>query len=317
MNDKNDFINEIKNKFGDNISFEKLIYLGVVNKCVLICKKHNLEITSKPCNFLRSKYCCPECKKEASQEKGKKLFLQKAKEIHGNKYDYSLVDYKGRQQKVKIICPIHGVFEQLPGNHIHSTLKQGCPKCGHSKAAKKRQMTTEDFVQKSKEINGNKYDYSKTKFINMKTKVEIICPEHGSFFQNPDNHLRKKYGCPFCNESHGEKKISKWLKSNNFSFEREKTYLDDYGPKGWPLPYDFYIPSKNMLIEFQGVQHFKPTCYGGINAERAKRNLKRQRHYDWLKRKYARDKKIPIIYVNYWDDVSKKLDLLFPLQENR
>ena len=145
----------------------------------------------------------------------------------------------------------------------------------------------------------------------MKTKVEIICPEHGSFFQNPDNHLRKKYGCPLCSESHGERKISKWLSDNGFTFEREKTYLDDYGPKGWPLPYDFYIPEKNILIEYQGEQHFKPIRYGGIDIEIAKNNLKRQRHYDCSKRKYAKDKKIPIVYLNYWEDISKKLDLLF------
>ena len=113
-------------------------------------------------------------------------FIEKAKKIYPQ-YDYSLVDYKDRSTKVKIICPIHGTFEQLPSNHIHPTLKQGCPKCGHSKASKSRLMTTEEFIQKSKEINGNKYDYSKTKLLSMKTKVEIICPEHGSFFQNPDN----------------------------------------------------------------------------------------------------------------------------------
>ena len=312
MNDDNNFKKEIKNKFGDKISFEKCNYINKSQKCILICKKHNLEIISYPCDFLRSNYCCcKECKKEASQEKGKQLFLQKAKEIHGNKYDYSLVDYKDRLTKVKIICPIHGTFEQLPSNHIHTTLKQGCPKCGHSKASKSRLITTEEFIKKSKEINGDKYDYSKTKLLNMKTKVEIICPEHGSFFQNPDNHLRKKYGCPLCSESHGERKISKWLSDNGFTFEREKTYLDDYGPKGWPLPYDFYIPEKNILIEYQGEQHFKLIRYGGIDIEIAKNNLKKQRHYDWLKRKYAKDKKIPIVYLNYWEDISKKLDLLF------
>lgn len=309
--DEDFFKKSVKNKFGNNISFEKLIYLGTAKKCILICKKHNVEMFSRPSDFLKSGHCCcKKCTEEVNSKKGEILFLNKAKEIHNNKYDYSLMNYKNRKTKVKIICPEHGSFEQLPSNHIHPKKPQGCPKCGHLKAAKKKQITTKEFIQKSKEINGNRYDYSKTKFINMKTKVEIICPEHGSFFQNPDNHLRKKYGCPFCNESHGEKEISKWLKKNNLSFEREKVYLDDYGPKGWPLPYDFYITNKNILIEYEGEQHFKPICYGGIDIERAKTNLKKQRHYDWLKRKYAKDKRIPIIYINYWDDVSKKLDLL-------
>ena len=239
-----------------------------------------------------------------------KSFIEKAKEIHNNKYDYSLVVYKNNREKVEVICPIHGVFKISPSNHIHKTRPEGCSKCGHEKASKKRKMSTEDFINKSKEINGNRFDYSKTVFINMKTKVEITCRIHGSFFQNPDNHLRKHYGCPYCKESHGEKIINEWLIKNKLLFERQKTYLDDYGPKGWPLPYDFYLIDKNILIEYQGEQHFKPTRYGNIDLEKAKENLKQQRHYDWLKRKYAKDKKIPIVYINYWDDINSKLKLL-------
>ncbi len=146
-----------------------------------------------------------------------------------------------------------------------------------------------------------KYNYSKTNYINAKTKVIITCPEHGDFLQNPDNHLRKHYGCPKCNESKGEFSIDYYLRKNNIIFEREKMFLDDYGPKGWPLPYDFYLPEKNLLIEYQGEQHFKPVCYGGISLQKAKKMLKERRHYDWLKRKYARDKKIDIVYINYTD----------------
>jgi hypothetical protein len=81
-------------------------------------------------------------------------FIRKAREIHGDKYDYSLVDYKGTKSKIKIICKIHGEFEQRVENHIRR--KQGCLKCGIIKNS----SINDDFIKKAKEIHGDRYDYS-------------------------------------------------------------------------------------------------------------------------------------------------------------
>jgi very-short-patch-repair endonuclease len=117
-------------------------------------------------------------------------FLQKVYTKHSNKYDYSLVEYVNSTTKIKIICPIHGIFEQSPGNH---TRGQGCPRCAGVKG-----NTKEDFVKKANIIHSNKYDYSLVEYINNKTKVKIICPEHGIFETRPDNHTNKPSGCPKC-----------------------------------------------------------------------------------------------------------------------
>ena len=117
-------------------------------------------------------------------------FQEKAKEIHGDKYDYSKVEYINTKTKVCIICPVHGEFWQTPDKHINR--KHGCQKC-----AKNCKQTLEQFVEKAKEIHGDKYDYSKVEYINTDTKVCIICPEHGEFWQTPHMHL-KKQGCPKC-----------------------------------------------------------------------------------------------------------------------
>jgi very-short-patch-repair endonuclease len=184
-------------------------------------------------------------------------FIEKAKIVHGNKYDYSLVDYKNNYTKVKIICPIHGVFEQKP--YAHTSNKSGCPKCGLEKSSKKQRMSYEKFIEKAKTVHGNKYDYSLVKYINAKTKIKIICPIHGVFEQIPDNHLRKNYGCPKCKASHGENKIRILLKKNNILFEEQKRFKDCKNKL--PLPFDFYIPSLNTVIEFQGEQHYTPMKY--------------------------------------------------------
>lgn len=116
-------------------------------------------------------------------------FIEKAKKIHGDKYDYSKVNYVNKTTKVKIICPIHGEFEQRPDDHLHK--QAGCPKCG-------RGVYTQDaFIQKCRKIHGNKYDYSKTIYKSIKDKIIITCPEHGDFEQLTRAHLQGE-GCFKC-----------------------------------------------------------------------------------------------------------------------
>lgn len=126
-------------------------------------------------------------------EKNKEKFLEKSKKIHNNKYDYSLVEYKGDKIKVKIICPIHGMFEQEPHNH----LKYGCFKCGVENSTKSRYYSTKEYIKKAIEIHGYKYDYSKTVYKKHDDKVIIICKEHGEFLQVARTHI-KGSNCPKC-----------------------------------------------------------------------------------------------------------------------
>jgi hypothetical protein len=124
------------------------------------------------------------------------LFIHKAKNIHGNKYNYSLVNYINNKTKIKIICPEHGEFEQEPRNHLFG---KGCIKCGLNFTSK------EKFLEKAKEIHGDKYDYSLINYKNISTNINIICPMHGEFEQSPNIHISKKSGCPKC---YGNKKLT-------------------------------------------------------------------------------------------------------------
>ena len=125
---------------------------------------------------------------------GKKLntedFIEKSKLIHNNKYDYSLVEYKNNKTKVKIICPSHGIFEQIACNHLNG---KNCFKCNDD--SKKTDVNY--FISKANEIHNNTYNYSLVNYTNSKTKVKIICSIHGIFEQSPDKHLRK-HGCSNC-----------------------------------------------------------------------------------------------------------------------
>lgn len=122
------------------------------------------------------------------------MFLKRAIAIHGDRYDYSLVEYINSHTPIRIICKKHGEFLQRP--HAHTNLKQGCPKCGYEdrKVARK---TTEQFVNEAREKWGDRYDYSVTEYVTKEVKVKYICEKHGVVEQKPFLHL--KSGCPHCN----------------------------------------------------------------------------------------------------------------------
>lgn len=139
-------------------------------------------------------------------------FIEKAKIVHGNKYDYSLVNYKSRKQKILIGCPIHGWFEQSAGNHLQG---QGCRKCASERNDAKKRFTQEQVIKLFIESKGDKFDYSQVEYKNMVTKVTIGCPKHGWFEVKPHDFIYGVYGCPKC-----------WMdnigKSNGFSLEEFK-----------------------------------------------------------------------------------------------
>ena len=126
-------------------------------------------------------------------------WTEKARQVHGDLYDYSLVKYEGSWKEVEIICPEHGPFKQKAA--VHSTMGRGCPKCGREKQALSQTYTQEDFIRLAVATHGGRYDYSKTEY-NPRVDGEqepiiIICPDHGKFSQKAHGHLQGAC-CPEC-----------------------------------------------------------------------------------------------------------------------
>ncbi|WP_019029053.1 hypothetical protein [Colwellia piezophila] len=124
----------------------------------------------------------------------KEEFILRAKKVHGDRFDYSLVKYKNALTNVFIICSVHGRFKQLPSNHLKG---HSCNACSSQSTAKKLSSNTPDFIKKAKAIHKKRYDYSKVDYVNCDTPVTIICSVHKEFFQTPDAHLAGK-GCNDC-----------------------------------------------------------------------------------------------------------------------
>lgn len=170
-------------------------------------------------------------------------FINKAKELHGNKYDYSLVEYKDIHTKVKIICKKHGLFEQRTNNHL---LGINCSKCMIKECALKRRSTIEKFIEKANKVHNNKYKYENTIYLLKADVIDIECPIHGNFKQRADNHLQGK-GCDKCKNNLTSKRNkenpmgwdkSSWFKkaSNNKDFKSFKVYII----KCWNKNEEFY-----------------------------------------------------------------------------
>ena len=138
-------------------------------------------------------------------------FIKRAKEIHGDKYDYSKVSYVDSQTKICITCPKHGDFWQTPNMHLS---KNGCPKCFNERRNKEKLLTKEKFVERANIIHGRKYDYSKVDYVNIATKVCIICPEHGEFWQTPNDHINCKHGCPKCSHRSFKKTTNEFIEES-------------------------------------------------------------------------------------------------------
>ena len=221
-------------------------------------------------------------------------FITRSKLVHGEKYDYSEVKFVNSQIKVCIICPEHGKFWQIPERHYGRG--DGCPICRWKKAKntirKVQGMTTEEFVKRAKKIHGEKYDYSKVKYENIETKVCIICPEHGEFWQTPHHHLNG-HGCPLCGRNDiSEEKITNIFKEHfNVISQYKPDFLKENGKF---QTIDIFLPEYNIGIEYQGRQHFKPISRFGGEAE-YKSTVERD------KRKFEKCSKhgIKILYFTY------------------
>ena len=179
------FVERAKCFHGDRYDYSKVSYVNNKTKVCIVCPEHG-DFWQIPNLHLRGNGCslCGVKRRINQQTYTKETFLKLALEKHGEKYDYSGIKYVDTNTKICIICPKHGPFWQKPAAHIQG---QGCPQCAVEMIKSKRTYSLADFLKLALEKHGNKYDYSKVNYVNSRTKVCIICPLHGEFWQTPNN----------------------------------------------------------------------------------------------------------------------------------
>lgn len=207
----------VKEHWGDQFNTEDSVITGVSRaRTLVICKYHG-EVNVNAGDLYRGKRGCPECAEEG-RRKSRMLssedFIQRSKQIHGDIYDYSEVVYNGTQNKVTLICKVHGHFEITPNSHFAGG---GCNLCGVEKQKKTvQEKKHREYVDKLKERYGDEFDFSLTKYVDRTTPIIIICKQHGPFEADAWSFLSGRHGCPHCS--------GKYICNDDFKKRAEKIH---------------------------------------------------------------------------------------------
>ena len=193
-------VERFKQTHGNKYDYSMIEFKTMNTKVKIKCNKHNIIFEQTPRTHLIGKtHVCAECIREE--------VIESFKQIHMNKYDYSLMEYTGALNKIKIRCNKHGVFEQTPNTHKKG---QGCPNCSI--------LSQEQVIEQFQEVHGDKYNYHLMEYKNSHTKVKIICKQHGTFEQTPHNH-KQGNGCPKCTKLPQEEIIKQFKETHGDKYD--------------------------------------------------------------------------------------------------
>ena len=292
-----EFIKKAK-KIYPQYDYSLVKYVNAQTSVKIICPNCGLK-EIKATYILSGRGCSCEKHKYITNKIVKELNKKEIEDKYPNfEIDYST--FKGNFSDIKIKCKKCGNYFNRNVSNLKSK-NFNCPWCSG------RYKTTEQLKKQLADFYGEDFfDFSKiVKNGNNRTPLEIICKKcNKSFISNEHELLSKKNNgvrCPFCssNMSKPEKRIKTFLDKKyvlNKTYFKEYTFDNFKSEKGGHFRYDFYIPSKNLLIEYNGEQHYLPKKkFGGI------KQLKIQRHHDWLKRKYARNNGYKLLTIPYWN----------------
>ena len=269
------FIEKSNIIYNNKYDYSLSVYVDNYTPLIIRCPEHdNFKQTPKQ---HKKGGGCKKCKNNHNsslKRKSLEQFIEESNKIHNNFYDYSLAEYVNNKTKLKIICPIHDIFEQTP--HQHVILKQECRFCMIDNYKKLK----EDFIEQANIKHNNKYDYSLVEYVNNKTKIKIICPVHGVFGQRPDNHLTSN-GCKLCGDiikriksitRIEENKLNGYQLCPNFNKEACKVFDEiminenifiqhamnggEYYIKELGYWVDGYDKENNVVYEFDEEHHF-------------------------------------------------------------
>jgi len=283
-----DFISISKNKHNNYYTYTKSNYTGYKNKIIITCPIHG-DFKQIPKYHMNGGGCIKCNNGNGNRNRNilkytTKEYIENCQKIHKN-YDYNFCEYKGMKENVKIICNKHKEFDINAYLHINGS---GCPKC----SLDMRKRTKDEFIQEANEIHNNIYKYLiRDDYVSISDRIPIICNEHGTFQQKVETHL-KGCGCNLCKtKSRGEISIINFLNKYNIPHTREKTFNNIDNTR---LRFDFWLPHKKTLIEYDGKHHFKPIKYFG--GEKAFEKIQIN---DEIKNRYCIENNINLIRISY------------------
>jgi len=263
-------------------------YVTISDKVKCKCLIDNFEWYATPHTLLDG-HGCPECKKSGQNWRTEEQFLSEMKEKHPN--IIPLTEFTKVNDKMKFRCNVCNYEWQTAPNVLLNKKKYGCPKCnGYAP------VTEQEMIDRLKECNPTIKYASGYKGITSHANFE--CLSCGHKWHTPPNSVLHGRGCPNCNISHGALKVKTILDNMNIEYKTEYRFDDCKDVRS--LPFDFYIPSKNICIEYDGEQHFMPVRFS--KNETKKQMLEKfelQQRRDKIKDTYCKDNNIILIRIPY------------------
>jgi hypothetical protein len=305
------FICEAKETHGDDkFDYAETKYTNYNTKITIICNTCKNKFQTNPSTHLKGNGGCRVCYANylsKNMTKTQTQFVEEAKKIHEDKYDYSLVAYIDSQTNIDIICKTHGKFKQTPNNHLRG---KGCKKCATKKISENQKKSKDEFIKDAKKIHGDKYDYSKTDYINAKIKITIICKDHGEFKVEPSSHLSGT-SCNKCHKTYSKPQIE-WLKmlENELGIivQHAENSDGEHKIKNSRYKADGYYENKNAIFEFHGCYyHGCKKCFPNRNETNKTTGQKYKMLYKQTKNKKRHCENNGYQYFRIWECKWKKL----------
>lgn len=293
---------EAKKIHGNKYDYTDVKYVGACKKISIICKIHGSFLQLARSHLMGKK--CPSCCNNNNIRLTTEKFIDKAIHVHGNKYDYSKVNYVNYHTKITIICKKHEEFIQIPSNHLKGS---NCPKCVRTYSP-----SINEWIQKAREVHGDRYDYSKVKYIDSKTNVIIICKKHGEFQQSPCNHLGGS-NCKTCVKQGFSKKAIQWLEYISYKENLMIQHVGNLGEfliPGTRMRADGFCKKTNTIYEFNGCFfHGCPSCHNLTDVNPiSKKKYGKLLSLTKIRENLLKDKGFNIISIweHEWNEIYKK-----------
>lgn len=215
--------------------------------------------------------------------------------IHDANPFLELLDpYRGKKAKIRMLCTIHNVVSYK--TPYEAMIGRGCKQCGFEKLSRQAKLPEDVYLERLRSLFP--HIHLKNGYDGVASLAEFHCDNCCNDFIDYANYVTRR-GCPICDSSSMEQEIGKILTKYNIIYKPQFSFVDCKDQRA--LPFDFYLPEYNLLIEYDGQQHYRPVNFGGISDERALQNFETTQLHDSIKTSYCKNNNIPLLRIPYWE----------------